>query len=171
MGALEQAIEKAIEAHVDRLRLAQIITGTATKVSETTCTVTREDAPDLTDVRLNAIDDDLQSFFTVYPKENSSVVVGILEGIKTEAVVLRCSEVERVSLKIGDITLIIKSDGVVFNGGSNGLVKINELINWMASVKTDLTTISTAMQGLGVPIVVTTATPTKTNFEDVKIKH
>lgn len=171
MGALEQAIEKAIEAHVDRLRLAQIITGTATKVSETICTVTREDAPDLTDVRLNAIDDDLQSFFTIYPKENSSVVVGILEGIKTEAVVLRCSEVERVSLKIGDITLIIKSDGVVFNGGSNGLVKINELINWMTSVKTDLTTISTAMQGLGVPIVVTTATPTKTNFEDVKIKH
>lgn len=130
MGVLEQAIEKAISAHIDRLRIAQIITGTAIEVGETTCTVTRDDAPELTDVRLNAIDDDLQSFFTVYPKNGSNVLVGIIEGLKTEAVVLRCSEVESVKFKTGDNTFVFDSSGLKLNG--------TEVVGWINKVYNDM---------------------------------
>jgi phage gp45-like len=161
MGALEQAIEKAIQAHVDRLRLAQIITGTATKVGETTCTVTRDDAPELTDVRLNAIDDNLQSFFTVYPKKGSNVLVGIIEGIKTEAVVLRCSEVESVKFKTGENTFVFDSSGMKLNG--------TELIDWINKAYNDMQALKTLLQntpiaGNGAPAAIV-FTPTVTQIQ------
>lgn len=161
MGALEQAIEKAIQAHVDRLRLAQIITGTATEVGETTCTVTRDDAPELTDVRLNAIDDDLQSFFTVYPKNGSNVLVGIIEGLKTEAVVLRCSEVESVKFKTGENTFVFDSSGLKLNG--------TEVIEWINKAYNDMQTLKTLLQnapiaGNGAPAAIVFA-PTVTQIQ------
>lgn len=161
MGALEQAIEKAIQAHVDRLRLAQIITGTANEVGETTCTVTRDDAPELTDVRLNAIDDNLQSFFTVYPKKGSNVLVGIIEGIKTEAVVLRCSEVESVKFKTGENTFVFDSSGMKLNG--------TELIDWINKAYNDMQALKTLLQntpitGNGAPAAIV-FTPTVTQIQ------
>ncbi|MDD2996360.1 MAG: hypothetical protein PHP99_09140 [Paludibacter sp.] len=160
-GVLEQAIEKAIAAHVDRLRFAQIISGTATEVGETTCTVVRDDAPELTDVRLNAIDDDLQSHFTVYPKENSSVVVGILEGIKTEAIVLICSEVERVSFKTGNSTFVFDSSGLKLNG--------TEIVGWINKVYSDMQTLKALLQsspiaGNGAPAAIVFS-PTVTQIQ------
>lgn len=160
-GALEQAIEKAIAAHVDRLKLLQVITGTAKEVGETTCTVVREDAPDLTGVRLNAIDDSLESYMTVYPKENSSVVVGILEGLKTEAVVLRCSEVESIKFKVGDNTFVFDSNGLKLNG--------TEMVSWINKVYNDLQTLKTLLQnspiaGNGAPAAIT-FTPTVTKIQ------
>lgn len=111
MGALEQAIEAAIQKVTRRLRVDQVLSGTVSEVGETSCTVTRDDAPDLYDVRLNAIDDSLDSFLTIYPAKGSAVLVGLIEGLKTEAVVLRCSEVERVKLRIGEASLLIDKDG------------------------------------------------------------
>lgn len=133
MGALEQAIAKAIQAQVDRLHLKQVLSGTIKEVGETTCTVEREDAPTLYDVRLNAIDDDLQSYVTIYPAKDSSVIVGIIEGLKTEAVVLRCSEVDRVKVKIGEQTVVIDKDGTVVNG--------TNVMQWMKKVYSDLQTL------------------------------
>lgn len=160
-GALEQAIEKAIAAHVDRLKLLQVITGTAKEVGETTCTVVREDAPDLIDVRLNAIDENLESYMTVYPKENSNVVVGILEGIKTEAVVLRCSEVESVKFKTGENTFVFDSSGFKLNG--------TEVIDWINKAYNDMQTLKTLLQnapiaGNGAPAAIVFA-PTITQIQ------
>jgi exosome complex RNA-binding protein Csl4 len=128
MGALEQAIQSAIQSQADRRQIRQIISGTARNVGETACDVEREDAPVIYGVRLNAIDDNLESFVTVYPKEGSFVLAGIVENLKTEAVVLRCSEVEKVKLKIGEQSLLIDKDGFAFNGGGkSGLIKVPEL--------------------------------------------
>ena len=161
MGALEQAIEKAIQAHVDRLRLAQIITGTVKEVGETTCTVERDDAPELTDVRLNAIDDNLQSYFTVYPKAGSNVIVGIIEGLKTEAVVLRCSEVESVKFKTGEKTFVFDSSGLKLNG--------TEVVEWMNKAYNDMQTLKALLQntpiaGNGAPAAIV-FTPTITQIQ------
>jgi len=181
MGALEDAIALAIKAQVARLNFEQVLTGTVKEVGETTCTVERTNAPTIYEVRLNAIDDDLQSYVTIYPVVGSSVIVGIIEGLKTEAVVLRCSEVAQVKMKIGEQTLVLDKDGVVFNGGENkGLVKVTEMVTWMQTVYTDLQTLKTQLAThpvagntapLALVFVPGTTNPTVNNMQDSKIKH
>ena len=180
MGELEQAIEMAIEKVSGKKAVKQIFTGTAKDVGDLTCTVEREGSPALFDVRLNAIDDDLESFLTIYPAEGSAVLVAIIENMKTEAVVIRCSEVEKVKMKIGDQTLVADKDGFVFNDGKNGMVKLTEMVDWMKKVSTDLKTLKTLLAtsvvaGNGAPLAIvfnpTTPVPEKGTFEDVNIKH
>lgn len=111
MTGLEQAIQMAMRQQADSRQIKQTLIGTATNVGETSCDVLRDDAPTLYSVRLNAVDDSLDSFVTVYPAPDSIVLVGIIENIRTEAVVLRCSQVEKVRLKIGKTEMLIDGDG------------------------------------------------------------
>lgn len=171
MGALEQAIERAVGVICKKKQIIQVLTGTAKNIGTSTCTVERDGAPTLEDVRLDAIDDELTSRFTVYPAENSSVLVGIIEGIKTEAVILKCSEVSKVSFKAGEKTLVMDSNGFVFNGGTAGMVNVDDMVGWMNKVKVDLTAISASLNSLGFPVTISTPSALKTDFEDTKIKH
>ena len=120
MGALEQVIEQAILKLAGKMQIKQVLSGVAKDVGESACTVERQDAPDLYDVRLNAVDDNLESCFTVYPAEGSEVLVAIIENMKTEAVVIRCSEVQKVKAKIGASELEMDADG--FRFGRSGEV-------------------------------------------------
>lgn len=139
MGVFEQAVQTAIKKEAGKLQIKQTIVGTATNIRETLCNIERENAPTLFDVRLNAIDDDLQSFVTVYPKEGSKVIAGIIENLKTEAVVLRCSEVEKIKLKIGNQTAYIDKNGFVFNDGTlGGLVKVGDLTQRLNNLENDI---------------------------------
>jgi hypothetical protein len=181
MGALEQAIQSTIQLQADRRQIKQIISGTATNVGETTCDIKREDAPIIYGARLNAIDDNLESFVTVYPQEGSFVLAGIVENLKTEAVVLRCSEVDRVKLKIGEQTLLVDKDGFVVNEGKNsGLMNIDSVISWMQKVYSDMQALKAQLSthpvaGNGSPLSLifnpSVPNPVKNNFEDTKIKH
>lgn len=181
VGELEQAIEKAIQAVFDRKHIVNVFTGTAKKVGETTCDVARSNAPTLLDVRLNAIEGDLPGYMTVYPAENSKVVVALLEGLKTEAVVISCSEIAKVSIKIGEQTLLMDKDGLVFNGGSfGGLVKLQQLESKLNELVTKfnththlVSTTGTAVSQTGTAAATTqTANPfNKADFENDKIKH
>ncbi|MCL2328438.1 MAG: hypothetical protein FWC39_07985 [Bacteroidetes bacterium] len=129
MATFEQAVILAINKSAKKVQIRQTFVGVATNVRETICNVEREDAPTLLDCRLNAIDDDLQSFVTIYPKAGSNVIVGVIENLKSEFVVLRCSEVDKVKLKIGEQTLLINKDGFVFNNGTlDGLVKLGAIL-------------------------------------------
>ena len=121
MGALEQIIEQAILKLSGKSQLKQVLSGVAKDVGELTCTVERQGAPSLYDVRLNAIDDDLESCFTVYPAEGSEVLVAIIENMKTEAVVIRCSEVQKVKAKIGTTELELDTDGFHFSRSDESL--------------------------------------------------
>jgi hypothetical protein len=115
---------RLIEEILDRRAIKAIITGVATEVTDTTCTLTRVDAPDLFGVRLNGIDDELESYATIVPKEGSEVLVGVVEGVKTEGVVLRCSEVEKVIWKCGDSRLTFDAGGYQIERGSENLKKL-----------------------------------------------
>lgn len=181
MGQLEQAIENAIKYQAEKILIKTICWGVATEVTEGTCTVERDQAPTLHDVLLNAVDDNLQSYVTIYPREGSSVLVGIVENLKTEAVIIKCSEVERVKIKIGEQTLSLDKDGLIFNGGkNNGLVKISEMVNWMATLYTDLQTLKNLLlahpvTGNGSPLALPfnpgTPFPLIQMFENEKIKQ
>lgn len=180
MGGLEQAILRAINLQADRRQIKQIISGTVKNVSETTCDVECEDSPTIYAVRLNAIDDQLESFATIYPVEGSNVIIGIIENLKTEAVVLRCSEVEKVKFKIGNQTLLYDKDGFVFNDGTSGLMNIDSVVAWMQKVYEDLQTLKSKLfahnvTGNGAPLGLlfnpTVPNPTNSDFEDDNIKH
>jgi hypothetical protein len=124
MGALEQTITMAISQHAKSTQIKQVLSGVAVDVGENSCTVNRIGAPTLYDVRLNAIDDDLQSCFTVYPAEGSSVLVAIIENMKTEAVIIRCSEVQRVKAIIGTSELELNTDGFRFGRADENLMQV-----------------------------------------------
>ena len=121
MEASVESFKLAVSKCAGGLQLKQVLSGTAKDVGESACTVERQGAPTLYDVRLNAVDDDLESCFTVYPAEGSEVLVAIIENMKTEAVVVRCSEVQRVKAKIGTTELGIDADGFHFGRSGEGL--------------------------------------------------
>lgn len=187
MRQVEQAMKEAIRTITENHQLEGVVSGTAVNVRDTLCDVERVGAPTIYDVRLNAIDDDLQSYVTVVPKEKSNILVAVIEKLKTEAVVVRCSEVQKVLIKIGANTVVMNDDGFVFNDGDNeGVVKINELIKKLNAVEKDinnlkqaiLTWVPTPNDG-GAALKARVASwaaskiieTKKTDLEDSKIKH
>ncbi len=179
MEPFEQAVQTAVKKIVGKMQIRQTIVGIVKNVRETTCDIERENAPTLLDCRLNAIDDNLQSFVTIYPKEGSDVIVGIIENLKTEAVVLRCSEVEKVKLKIGNQTLKIDKDGFVFNDGTlDGLVKIQELTNKLNVLVDTFNSHTHPFVGVAPTVAATTSpiiakaqTFSKSDYENTEVKQ
>lgn len=181
MGQLEQAIENAIKSQAGRMQIKTVCWGVVTEVTGNTCTVERDAAPTLYGVLLNAIDDDMQSYVTVYPEEGSNVLVAIVENLKTEAVIVKCSEVEKVKIKIGEQTLFLDKEGFVFNDGKNGgLVKIGDMVDWMKKLYTDLRILKGLLSthpvaGNGSPLGLTfeplTPSPSVAMFENKDIKQ
>lgn len=128
--------------------------------TENTCTVD-DDGVEWLGVRLRSITGE-NNGIVAYPKQGAYVLCVQVEDTE-EWAVIKATEYESIEMTI---------ESLVINSGDNGgLVKIDAMISWMQKVKTDLTTISTAMKGLGVPVVITTDQPVKSDFEDTKIKH
>ncbi|MCC9072452.1 hypothetical protein LNQ49_12750 [Flavobacterium sp. F-65] len=98
-----------------------LIVGTVKSVENDTCTVDNYE-----DVRLNAIIENLESQYTVYPKIGSKVVIGRLEK-EDNAFVLGVSEIEKVIIKFSDQLFEFK--------GGNVTIKIGEMLFEMKSGK------------------------------------
>lgn len=140
-------------------------------VDSDTCTVKRNNI-NHTDVRLTAVIDGNHNKLLVKPKVGSMVLIADLsEGLMRDLAVIAWSEVESLRCKTGNISIEVTETGINFNDGTEGIAKLSQLISWMRNVKTDLTTISTALNTLQVPVVIKTPTPVQSNFEDAKIKH
>lgn len=90
----KQAVLSAGKGHASRK--FNLIVGTVKEIDGDTCTVDYYE-----DVRLNAVIDSLESQFTVYPKVGSKVIIGRLEG-EDDAFVISCSEIEKLTVKIGN---------------------------------------------------------------------
>ncbi|MEO6176775.1 MAG: hypothetical protein ABIP27_16610 [Flavobacterium circumlabens] len=106
MADVDELFSRVMKRQIQASRFIQVVSGIATDITETTCTVKREGSPDLTGVRLDAVDDSIENQVTIIPKNNSHVVVGIMDGLKTEAVILKCSEVEIMRIKCGGVSLM-----------------------------------------------------------------
>lgn len=181
MTQVDQAVQQAMLVLGGKSQVKTVCWGVAKEITTTTCTVERDGAPTLYDVLLNAIDDDLQSYVTVYPKEGSNVLVAIIENLKTEAVIVKCSEVEEVKVKIGTQTLLIDKEGFIFNDGANkGMVKLVEMVDWMTKIYTDVQTLKGLLLahpvvGNGAPLALTfnptAVAPNLSMFENKEIKQ
>lgn len=86
-------------------------------------------------------------------------------------VLLQASDIAHIEIAVGDTSLSVSTDGIVINDGNKGgLVNVNTLKSAFNAVVTDITALYTALKGLGVPLVQTSASLSD-NIEDNSIKH
>lgn len=132
-----------------------------TAISGASCTAERViDEKELVDIRLNVSITEAQGI-VITPKIDSLILVTTIDGYEWFA--SQFSEIDKITINAGSIEL---------NGGDNGgLVKAEALVSWMTKVKTDLSAISTALNGLGVAFTPTTPTAKQSDFENDKITH
>lgn len=192
----EQAFFEMVQALMRRAGGAvagcQMSVGTVKEVDakEGTCTVERDGAPELNEVRLNAvIDERVKDCFRVIPSVGSYVLVMLL-GDATEGLVVATSKIDRVTMRTGDVTVDVSAEGVTFNGGKlGGLIdiaklteKVNELVDTFNNHTHTIPTGGIATQGsaatqatvapVTVPAVQSTAKRlSKGDYEDEVVKH
>ncbi len=160
MAKTEAEVRELLARFVGSNRPTMLGTVKYVDKTENTCTVD-DDGVEWLGVRLRSITGE-NNGIVAYPKQGAYVLCVQVEDTE-EWAVIKATEYESIEMTI---------ESLVINSGDNGgLVKIDAMISWMQKVKTDLTTISTAMKGLGVPVVITTDQPVKSDFEDTKIKH
>lgn len=83
--------------------------------------------------------------FLLLPKVGSYVIVGLVDGQDTGAVLLT-DTLEALELKIGDKTLHFTSEGIVFNGGDlGGLIKVEELTTKLNTIERDINSLKQAI--------------------------
>ncbi|WP_312310948.1 hypothetical protein [Empedobacter brevis] len=118
----ELAVKKAGKKGVRRFPL---MLETVTAVTETTCTT----SDGIDDIRLNAIDDNLNSNITVYPKIGSKIIYGRLND-SDDLFVLKYSEIERIIIKMENQIFEMK-DGKfrILNDESNLKTVLNDLFS------------------------------------------
>ena len=127
---MSEIFQRLIDLSLKRHLPMQVFIGQVESVDidTQTCTVVREGAPKLFDVRLNATIAEYTDRLILKPKLNSSVLLAIIENDVNEAFLLACSEIEEISLNIEEQSLLINKEGFVFNEGNwGGLIKIEEL--------------------------------------------
>lgn len=90
--------------------------------------------------------------------------VKLIFSVNVEPFVCQYSEIANITI---DAATLIKLN----DGSFGGLVKVDGVVNYLKKVFSDLTTISTALNGLGAPVILQTKTPNKKDFENEKIKH
>ncbi len=186
---LEETFQELIEKIQDKTKLIQCFVGSVTKLDteEGTATIEREDKPTLYQVRLNAIAGGLTDKFEVLPAEGSKVLCSLVDNNKTEATIIKYSEIESIAATIGGNSFILDKDGFSFNEGKNGgLVIISELVKGLNTNNQILTTFLTALKtpvveaGLGAPSAFQAALLAAlgsmspgdfTKIENQKVKH
>ena len=85
--------------------------------------------------------------FLLLPKVGGYVIVGLVDGQDT-GVVLLTDELDALDVKIGDKTLRITHEGIVFNGGDlGGLIKVEELTAKLNAIEQDINDLKHAFSG------------------------
>lgn len=91
---LDELLKQAVRQSRVKTGKYNLSIGTVKTINGDTCTV-----DDYEDVRLNAVIADLPSQITVYPKQDSKVIIARLES-EDDAFVVGVSEIDRVVIKI-----------------------------------------------------------------------
>lgn len=118
MSEFDELFKLAVQGSRKKQGKFTLSVGTVSAVENDTCTVDSYE-----DVRLNAIIEDTESQFTVYPKVGSQVVIGRLEN-EDNAFVLGVSEIEKVIIKIADLVFEMKDGKFAIKKGNISLNSI-----------------------------------------------
>lgn len=168
MAASEQEIRQRLAEHYGQKPVTMLGKVVSVDKAERTCTVD-DDGSMMYGVRLQCITEG-ESGVLVTPKVGAMVLAVDIEG-SGEYMAVQASEVEWIEVVLDGYKITADKNEVVFHEGTDGMVKVTDMVSWMNKAKSDLETIATALRGLGVPVTLTTPVVTKSDFEDVKIKH
>lgn len=118
----------------------QVIPGEVTEVTAPYyCTVKPVNGPEIYEVRLRASIDNSDTGFIEVPKKNSTVLIGLIGNSSDNCFVVKCSEVEKVLMKVGAKIFELNENGVFLNGDTWSTVKGNILTPAMDANKQFLT--------------------------------
>lgn len=124
------------------------------------------DGTTLTGVLLQPLIDNTTGI-AVFPKVGATAI-SLYNAEYDGWILLQASDIERVQLNIGDTSIEVTADGVLFNDGNNGgLVNIDAF----NAVVTDIGVIAAALSSLGRPITTTSTALDKSTIEDTKVQH
>ncbi len=123
----EELLESIFKGNINKFQFKAIAVGVAVNVNDTTCDVERAGEPTLQDVRLVAEDEEVNDYFLVQPKEGSVVVVGLYENNSATGVLLKTSEVQKVTIKIGETLFQAEAAGVTLKKGNDNLKQVHQL--------------------------------------------
>lgn len=132
MSEIDEFFKNAVKTAQKKRGKFTITVGTVKEIQDDTCTV-----DDYEDVRLNAIVDDLESQFTIYPKIGSKVVIAMLEN-ESDMFVVKVSEIDKVTIKINDQLFEMKDGKFTIKVGNVSLKTI--LNNAFEKLKTAIIT-------------------------------
>lgn len=132
MSEFEEIFKNAINSTRKKKGKFTLIIGTVKAIEGDTCTVDVYE-----EVQLNAILDNLESQFTIYPKIGSKVVIGRLDN-DDDMFVVRVSEIDKVTIKISDQLFEMKDGKFTIKSGAVNLKTI--LNNCFNQLKTAVIT-------------------------------
>lgn len=170
MSEFDELFKQAVNGSKGKKGKFTLTVGTVKAVEGDTCTVDNYE-----DVRLNAIIENSNSQFTVYPKVSSKVIIGRLEN-EDNAFVVGVSEIEKLIIKIGNQLFEFKNGNVTINIGNqvfemkSGKFKITNSDVSLKSILND------GFDQLGKSIIMTPSGPGKFSvadklvFQDLKDK-
>lgn len=116
-----QQFIRFIELLFEQSMPKQSFVGTVTVVDKDndTCKVSREAAPDLIDVRLLSVVDDIADKIVVYPKEGSKVICSVIENDKKETWISAHSSIESILVVMGSTSITLVDGGVNIEVGAS----------------------------------------------------
>lgn len=147
MSEVDEFLKQAISALGKSRKKFTLIVGTVETVDGDICKV-----DDYEDVQLNAIVDNLESQFTVYPKVGSKVIIARLDDSDSMFVV-RVSEIDKVIIKIGDQLFEMKDGKFSI---ASGAITLKSILN-------------AAFQQLNTAIIMTPSGPGKFSAADIAV--
>lgn len=127
MSEVDEILKQAINALGAKRKKFTLIVGTVKAIEGDTCTVDNYE-----EVQLNSIINELDSQFTIYPKIDSKVVIARLDDSDSMFVV-RVSEIDKLTIKIGDQLFEMKDGKFTIKSGDVNLKSIlNDGFNQLA---------------------------------------
>ncbi len=147
----------------------ELYSGTVSAVDEDTLTMDVLINEDLLipDVRLRSnIDTDVGMY--VIPAVDSFVVIGKIDG-GVDFVLIKHSIIDKVIIKIGEMTMECSEEGFVFNDGENdGLVKVADLVTKLNNLEGKVNDILQAVSGISVALAPTGSFPLAPFFASIQ---
>ena len=127
---LASDFQESLSMFLDKKQVKGILQGTIKDIDGyNSCTVNISEGLDLFDVRLNAVLGSITDMATIKPKVGSKVLVALIENVKTEAFVVKLSEIEEMTIKIGTALVRVKGSRVkIESEGENLKDQLSALI-------------------------------------------
>ena len=147
MSTVHEDIKRELKKFSSQFGPVTIVSATVTAINEDdTIAVTLATGEEHDDVRLRSVIK-AGNKIVVTPTLETTVLLGKIEE-SDEYVVLEVEDISKVTIIIGNISLVITSEGIVFNGGAlGGLIKIEDLVSDINGIKTDLNNLKTVFNG------------------------